>query len=65
VIKGKWMNNATKILLIALGVMVILFSLPLIIGLSMMIFLFLIKMTWNLLWIVAIVCIAVAFALKK
>jgi hypothetical protein len=59
------MNNATKILLVALGAMVILFNLPLIIGFFIMIFIMIVKLTWNLLWIVAIVGIAVAFLLKK
>ena len=58
-------NTAIKFLVIALAAMFILFNLPMIIGFFMMLFFMLVKLAWNLLWIVAIVGIIVAFVLKK
>jgi hypothetical protein len=58
-------STAIKFLVIALVSMFILFNLPMIIGFFMMIFFMLIKLAWNLLWIIAFVGIVVAFVLKK
>jgi hypothetical protein len=64
--KRKIMNQtAIKFFIIALVAMFILFNIPLIIGFFIMIFIMIVKLTWNLLWIIAIVGIAVAFILKK
>jgi hypothetical protein len=58
-------QTAIKFFIIALVAMFILFNIPLIIGFFIMIFIMIVKLTWNLLWIIAIVGIAVAFILKK